>query len=693
MKKLYPWTRFWVPQGGAVLLDDRGYLKDSDRLKSDAVKWDRMSSLPCLVLLGEPGIGKSITLEQSGIAVNDATHIYINLRGHSDQKLLNDLLFGSSVLQHWKTSDGALEITLDSLDECLLHIETVAAWLADELTQLPNERLHLRIACRTAEWPRVLDESIRSNWDRDKVGFFELAPLRRADVRIAAEVDGLDASNFLRAVEAAGAVPLAINPNTLGFLIGEYGASQSLPSDPAELYRLGCSRLCAESPTRSRKSLARTIPLQHRVAIAERICASMIFGRKSSLYLGDAADKFEKDVLLLSDLEGDDALSGRTVNISTEMVAETARSALFNGRAPEHVGVSHWTFGEFMAARFCVTRDLSLDQISELLFHPDSGKRPQVVPQLGETAAWVASMNSELLFKIAKNDPGVLLRSNVLAMAPDARAALTASLLELADRGEIFDDHEMFKRIRYDVLKHPGLHEQLLPYVQESRNPVARRMAMNIAGACSVTSLAPVLAERANDPHEDTHVRSNAAHAVLELNDTNAHLRLRPLLSLPESEDPQDSLKGNALRALWPDHLDANLLFESVTAPRRYNLMGAYAFFVQFELSRRLRREHLPAGLAWIQRMPQPLKAWHCARDLAADILKLAFENTDVREVRDPFISVVLDRLSRYEAIFQKEIKEDEKPILSIAENRRRLVELLVPVIALEADLSSTLGS
>jgi hypothetical protein len=53
----------------------------------------------------------------------------------------------------------------------------------------------------------------------------------------------------------------------------------------------------------------------------------------------------------------------------------------------------HWSYAEFLAARYLVPRALSVRQMTDLLFYPDdlgAGRR-QVVPPLAETAAWLAS--------------------------------------------------------------------------------------------------------------------------------------------------------------------------------------------------------------------------------------------------------------------------------------------------------------
>lgn len=60
----YPWPRFWVPRDGVVDLSDAGFLLDplEYRLRSPGpVQLAALQESKALVLLGEPGIGKSTT--------------------------------------------------------------------------------------------------------------------------------------------------------------------------------------------------------------------------------------------------------------------------------------------------------------------------------------------------------------------------------------------------------------------------------------------------------------------------------------------------------------------------------------------------------------------------------------------------------------------------------------------------------
>ncbi|HEV3085467.1 MAG TPA: hypothetical protein VGY66_37285, partial [Gemmataceae bacterium] len=106
---------------------------------------------------------------------------------------------------------------------------------------------------------------------------FELVPLRRRDVTIAATAEGIDGEPFIDAVIRSGAQPLAIKPVTLNFLLSTYKARGGFPATQSELYAEGCQRLCAEmNPDRQDARQSGALSAEQRMAVAERIAAVMV---------------------------------------------------------------------------------------------------------------------------------------------------------------------------------------------------------------------------------------------------------------------------------------------------------------------------------------------------------------------------------------------------------------------------------
>jgi hypothetical protein len=213
----YDWQRFWIPQTGVLDLSDASFLPDpADDFGPDALRsLSDLQGYRALALLGEPGIGKSSELKRehdricaiTGDARPRPQTIYVDLKVSSSEEALRRRIFEAPAFMAWKAGTGHLILYLDSLDEAMLRIETLANLLTEELLQtITSDRLSIRIACRTAVWPAgTLGTAFKEIWGEAAVGVFELAPLRRRDVQTALMAHQID-------LFGAHAVPFAIKP-------------------------------------------------------------------------------------------------------------------------------------------------------------------------------------------------------------------------------------------------------------------------------------------------------------------------------------------------------------------------------------------------------------------------------------------------------------------------------------------------
>ena len=167
------------------------------------------------------------------IADDGRIPLWKDLNVFASDVTLRQKLFDSEGFTSWATGTHTLHLFLDSLDECLLRIETIVPLLLDELRNKDLGRLRLRIACRTAEWPAALENGLKSLYN-DGLQIFELAPLRKRDVAEAARCSSLDPEAFLAQVDQREAVPFAIKPVTLKMLL-KMSKQGEFPSSLADL--------------------------------------------------------------------------------------------------------------------------------------------------------------------------------------------------------------------------------------------------------------------------------------------------------------------------------------------------------------------------------------------------------------------------------------------------------------------------
>ena len=595
-------------------LSDRGYLSDPESefghiYNPDLVTFDCIEATSCLALVGEPGIGKSHAMGAAQKAIDDKIRkgsdkaLWLDLRSFGSEDRLVRQLFESRVFQSWTKAKHCLHLFLDSLDECLLRIDTLSALLIDELSKYPVERLYLRVACRTADWPEGFEQGLRRLWGTDQVSVYELAVLRRKDVIEAAEANNLDAGAFLSEIDRAQAVPLAIKPITLGFLLNTYRRIRALPSTQLELYFEGCRLLCDEtSKSRRDARLRGTLSAKQRMAIAARIAAVTVFANRFAIWTGvEQGDVPDVDTTVRELSGGNESVGGNQFEVTEAAVRETLGTGLFSSRGSSRMGWAHQTYAEFLAAQYLIQHRMTRPQMMSLIVHA-SDREGRLVPQLHETAAWLSRMEPDVFREIMKTDPEVLLRSDVATADVRDRAALVDALLSLYVQEKSFG-RDLEIPSGYRKLDHPSLAEQLRPYIcDRTKGHVVRRVAIEMAEASRLQTVQHELVDVALDPSESISIRLEAASAVAMIGSREAKAKLKPLAKGEAGDDPEDRLKGWGLKAVWPERLTAKDLFGLLSPPKRESFIGEYQTFLTHDLLEHLEPSDLPTALEWTEK-------------------------------------------------------------------------------------------
>lgn len=672
---IYPWKRFWCPREGQLNLSDGGYLWDPDSeygsiYNPDVKNFSEIEKHPVLGLLGEPGIGKSFAIDQlventkSRLAPEDGHVLYLNLNAISSEARLEKKLFDSIEFKTWETQKKPLHIFLDSFDECLLSVPTLSSFISEEFKNLTTHNLFIRIACRTHDWPIGLEEFLKANWGKGDVGVYELTPLRRIDVIEAAKINGLDPEKFIEEIQNSEVVPFAIKPITLQMLINIFTKESSFPASKSELYSKGCLFLAEESniSRRDAKRFGNLSPEQ-RVIVAARIAALTVFCGKNAIWIGPVNGEIPDEDLTLANIAGvANALNGSKIQIDESTLREVlGDTGFFSSRGIHRTGWAHQTYAEYLAAFYLAHCKANLEQIISLLSHPeDSGKN--LIPQLTEAAAWVSSMNSEVFSRLTRTAPEALLRGDLSSIRTESINDLTQELLALYEKGNAADSDWALKD-HYSKLAHPNLTNQLRPYINDSsKNVIVRRVAIDIAESCNLTALQEELLATALNQSEDYHIRSQATHAICLIGDDKTKQSLKQLAFGQKEDDPDDELKGQALRVLWPNYISAEDLFSQLSPSQNANLIGAYYDFLYRRVAQGFDTDNIWAALEWMERSYPSWKDKYRSRELAKSILTKAWELLDSTEIANAFIKAVSVLFKKYDlSPIEGLISNDEK--------------------------------
>ncbi len=718
--RIYDFDRFWCPVEGMIELDHYGYLRDPETNtdwmgQPDTLPYEYIEDVPCLILLGEPGIGKSLWFRQRKdtltAKIRDAgsRDLWVDLGAYDQAPDVVEAVFHDEEFVQWHQGVYRLHLFLDGFDGCLSHVRVLPKRFLTELQKYPVERLCLRVLCRTPEWPKTLEDGLKELWgqcyDSDRssratevsenaptedqascpVQLFELTPLRRRDVEEMVKGEGLDPESLLKEIESKDLVPFAIKPQTLAFLLKTYKSYGRFPSTQVELYRQGCRELCREpNLERVDAGISREFSTDDRLALASRIAAFTMFGNRPSIPRYDipANEIKDTDIALGDVLHGTERVGCKELSVTEDLILETLNTGLFAGRPGNRMGWAHQTYAEFLAAEYLVRNEVPVGTIMRLIQHPHDpeGKIP---PTLGETASWLSLMKQEAFEAVMASDPEILLlkrHERTTAEEPhDVRRRLVGTLLKLMDEGRLLD-HRISRMARLSDLDHPGLADQLLPYIEDSeKNFVVRRVAIALAEENCVSELQHAVCDVALNPEDHYLVRKPAVRAVLAIGSEDEKARLKPLAFGQRGEDPDDELKGYALTALWPDHITAQELFESLRAPNNPNHWGRYQAFLSDPLVDRMTPSHLPDALRWVSRQERQDPRLFSFEDLIDSIMAYAWQQLDSPGVLDEFARAALHRLEYSDGIAPSRSKgREDSVIFEDDSKRRRLAEKMI---------------
>ncbi len=690
MSQLYNWKRFWYPLESEFKLTDFGFLSDPESefgriTNPDAASLDSLSTIQCLILLGEPGIGKSNSLKkecedfQLKAKENGDYVILLDLAGYSSEERLIRMLFDNLEFKNWINSKNKIYIFLDSLDECTIPLKSISSILVEELKEHSSDQLYLRIACRFLEWEDFIEADFKNIWKEENIKKYQLAPLRRKDVSTAAETNSIDSSKFLEQIIEKEIIPFAIKPVTLKFLINTYLVDGNFPQSQIELYKKGCQLLCTEiNPNRRILNKGKINSPDQRLIIAARIATIMLFTNRNIIYKDIQYGKTSENEITISELTGNkETINGNSFSINEDEIREALSTALFIEYDPQRIGWAHQTYSEFLAAWYLIDRTMSFDQIQSLILHEDG----KLIPQFYETAAWLAGMEENAFKLIFESDMEILLRGDLQVISNKNRSKIVDKLLELIKTKKLQESIELHRQ--YRKLKHPKIADQLHPIViDKSQDNVLRRVAIDIAEDCELIQLQKELCTLALDRKESLRIRVNAAYAICRIGNPEIKKNLLPLALGKAGNDPDDELKGCGLRAVWPDHIDTIEFFNVLSPPKNGNLIGAYKVFINYQFLENLSENNLLYAIDWVIKIRDSQNYFSPFEETSDAILMKAWGYFDNQDIVKKFAEASYVSSKKGKPIIRDSRKHKFMEMIENDEiNRRKLIKTIVPLM------------
>lgn len=583
-----PLKRFWIPftdperaHGIPGIRLHNGVLPDPDdeygRFSNPGLKTlSDIQQKRCFALLGQPGLGKTIAVEQwieelrSQAKAADAI-IYLTGRTLAAPEEIRCDTIESTEWRRAREDHGEITLVLDGLDEALQRLPLLVTTLHKCLKNEPPDRTRVVLVSRVADWRDSRSEELFSLWsETEQGGAFELCPLRWPDVRLAAQETGLTVDKFEKTVLERRVAWMAARPKLLLMLLEEFRKFHRLPDSRRELFLRAAMRMCEEHDPERHEVLERSqravFPADELMPIVARISAALILSGKSYVLRDADQDAKPSDLYLSEIIGGVEPVNGGTLSVDKSRILAALDTAHFVACGPARFGVDHQQMAEFMAAQYlsrCTSR-----QLQNLLMQRIDGQG-YLSPQFRELSAWIAVQHPEFRTEVTLSEPRLLLEADSVELDDSTRAAAIAGVLAQLDSGETSD---MYLGATFGAeLRHTGLAKQLREYItNSSHNVVARRSAIYMARTAHCTSLKGDLWRLVTSSPQ-----ISVLHAAVATLARMATATDRPRFENILHHTTDEELKGLALRFLVPKYLSVSSVMKFLT-PRNENLFGVY---------------------------------------------------------------------------------------------------------------------
>jgi len=379
------------------------YPVDSNVKNNEDLTFADILEVPNIVLLGEPGAGKSHLFNHASDHENGNCIAARNFTIYADESYTNKPIY------------------IDALDEKRSRVETGSI---DEIIKCIRQikPSKVRLSCRVADWLGETDLDFFKPYFEANGGYCVVVLESLAEEEIDRILTGKNIDNpseFREQAYNKGVSSLLTNPQTL-IMLADSVKNGQWPKTKKELYENATELLLTEhNDKHKRKALAGFTSSQLKDA-AGAACA----------------------VLLIADVEGVSLLKSSNNSYAeipypdSEAVLAALTKQAFVSTDQEQVNYSHRTIAEYLAARWLVTsigKGLPVSRVCSLLCvdnYPAS--------ELRGLYAWLVQLLPDADVLMANDPYGVLVLGDVSCLSLSSRKALLNALVKLAEKDPWF---------------------------------------------------------------------------------------------------------------------------------------------------------------------------------------------------------------------------------------------------------------
>lgn len=517
----------------------------------ESLTWEDFGQEQVIVVLGEPGAGKTTEFEHQAARESDANFLTIRkfLRlPLEDPQLRSETLYLDGLDE--MRADGSRHGVLDSIITRLIELG----------------RPRVRLSCRAADWFGELDRSqLMDAAPSSKVVVVELQPLSDEEVEQYVQASGLpDTAAFLEMVRRQSLDDWLKNPQTLELMI-DVARKGALPATRSGLFEEACDIMAREG-NRTHRQAGRTSVNVDRILEAAGLLSAVELIAGLGGFASDP-DESDPDFPPLEDMP-----------FSQEELRAAIGSRLFRwseGRATP----IHRTVAEFLAARSLrdlIRKGLPLNRVLRLITGHDGG----TLSDLRGLFAWLATLLPKHAEALVARDPAALIfYGDPEPLPPNLKRVVLGELEKLAKREPWF----LYQGGHWQAfggLADSALIPELRAALIQPELPQGYRLSVlaMLAYGHPLREMRSDLVRLVYSSDSPKEVGELGLQALVNVSEASECLSLLEDVHAGIIIDPQDELRAHLLGNLYPGMLDSCQVLQYLTIPSRHS--GRYVIFV-----------------------------------------------------------------------------------------------------------------
>lgn len=409
---------------------------------SEMLDSDFLSLNAPLILLGEPGAGKSEIVKQ-----------FCSFNANSKYYTATAVTAYSTIPE----IDSVGKIVIDGIDEVSAYAgkNSIIDKILSKITHIQNP--HFILTCRAADWQVHTTTIIKDIYKVAPI-IGHIVPFSEKEVSDFVNSHGVNGEKFISEVHKHGIFDLIKNPNTLLLFIKSY-ANNQFPNNKSELFKDACKNLLQEirEPHKDQKS---HISYEDLFDAAGFICTQLLLANKEGISISESLPCAPNISEIIN-----------STSTNYEAIRHTLSTRIFRPNPNNVLVPCHRTVAEYLSARWlskALSQQLSLKRLQTLLY----SNNLTVPSALRGLHAWLVTVNPKAKRDLTRNDPyGLLKYGDCSNFNSNEKIALLEAIKEIAIKDPYFRGSDYYLGIGKELIS-TELKDEIFKILKNNKSPI-----------------------------------------------------------------------------------------------------------------------------------------------------------------------------------------------------------------------------